>query len=241
MACPFTMSMPSPTARLPANPAAVCLLPSWRQDRCFQAVASEMKPLRDRVPGQGSPIISTCVGSLRASKWTCAVTPRWPRRTSSGNRARPPAMKSASRQRSGILKAIRHGDDIELDFPLKPEEEVEAPAGLLAALGISPGTSARTRSIISWKWTPRPRCAEWLPDFRRLATVPVRGVIVTSKSRRSPIRFLFSRFFALIWSEMRPGDGLCPLLPGRLLAEAAGQDGSWHSRHPARGGVVKVR
>ena len=39
--------------------------------------------------------------------------------------------------RSGILKAVRHGDDIELDFPLKPEEAAEAPPGLLEALGIS--------------------------------------------------------------------------------------------------------
>ena len=29
--------------------------------------------------------------------------------------------------RSGILKAIRHGEDIELDFPLKPEVNAAAP------------------------------------------------------------------------------------------------------------------
>jgi len=36
------------------NPAAVCLLPSWRQDRWLQAVASRDEPLRDRVPGQAA-------------------------------------------------------------------------------------------------------------------------------------------------------------------------------------------
>src|SRR6476660_7648152 len=30
--------------------------------------------------------------------------------------------------RSGILKAIRTGSEIELDFPVKPEEAAEAPA-----------------------------------------------------------------------------------------------------------------
>src|SRR5689334_21128676 len=39
--------------------------------------------------------------------------------------------------RSGILKASRQGDDIELDFPLEPEVAVEAPAGLLESLGVS--------------------------------------------------------------------------------------------------------
>src|SRR5262249_34466227 len=39
--------------------------------------------------------------------------------------------------RSGILKAIRHGGDIELDFPLKPEAAAQAPLGLLEALGVS--------------------------------------------------------------------------------------------------------
>src|SRR3954449_11733145 len=39
--------------------------------------------------------------------------------------------------RSGILKATRHNDHIELDFPLKPEEETEASPGLLQSLGIT--------------------------------------------------------------------------------------------------------
>src|SRR5207244_3953409 len=40
--------------------------------------------------------------------------------------------------KSGVLKARRARDDIELDFPLKPEQAAPAPLGLAAALGVGP-------------------------------------------------------------------------------------------------------
>ena len=39
--------------------------------------------------------------------------------------------------KSGILKAVLQGQDIELDFPLKPEEPADPPVNLLKALGVS--------------------------------------------------------------------------------------------------------
>ncbi len=39
--------------------------------------------------------------------------------------------------RSGVLKAIRRGGDIEIDFPAEPEVPAEPPGNLLAALGVT--------------------------------------------------------------------------------------------------------
>src|SRR5688572_15956149 len=39
--------------------------------------------------------------------------------------------------RSGLLRATRSGDEIELDFPLIPEEPAPEPPGLAEALGVT--------------------------------------------------------------------------------------------------------
>jgi predicted PhzF superfamily epimerase YddE/YHI9 len=58
--------------------------------------------------------------------------------------------------KSGILKAIRQGNHIELDFPLKAEQAVQAPPGLLEALGVSAKYVGKNNSTISWKSSLRP-------------------------------------------------------------------------------------
>ena len=47
--------------------------------------------------------------------------------------------------KSGVLKAEHRGEDIELDFPLKPEEPAPAPPGLLEALAVSPSYVGRNQ------------------------------------------------------------------------------------------------
>jgi len=45
------------------NPAAVCLLPIWKENGWLQAVAREMNLIRDGRSLSSSQIISTCAGS----------------------------------------------------------------------------------------------------------------------------------------------------------------------------------
>ena len=93
------------------------------------------------------------------------------------------------------MKAIRHGDNIELDFPLKPEEEAETPPGLLQALGISAQYVGKNQFDYLVEVESEAILRQISPDFKRLATVPVRGTIVTSRSADSRFDFV-SRFFA---------------------------------------------
>src|ERR1700720_1537265 len=163
------------------NPAAVCLLSSWKEDRWLQAVAREMNlsetaflvkqpdhfDLRWFTP---TVEVDLCGHATLASAHIL-----WQQGQATGNEIR-------FSTRSGILKAIRHGDDIELDFPLKPEEEAEAPPGLLQALGISAKYVGKNQFDYLVEVESEAALRGISPDFKRLATVPVRGIIVTSKS-----------------------------------------------------------
>src|SRR5262249_36765439 len=118
------------------NPAAVCLLPSWKEDGWLQAVAREMNlsetaflvkqpahiDLRWFTP---TVEVALCGHATLASAHIL-----WQQDQGTGDEIR-------FSTRSSILKAIRHGDNIELDFPLRPAAAATAPPGLLEALGIS--------------------------------------------------------------------------------------------------------
>jgi len=97
--------------------------------------------------------------------------------------------------RSGILKAVREGDEILLDFPLKPEEPTEAPPGLLEALAVSAKYIGRNQFDYLVELESEAVLRGLAPDFRRLANVQARGVIVTSRSADPRFDFV-SRFFA---------------------------------------------
>jgi PhzF family phenazine biosynthesis protein len=176
------------------NPAAVCLLPSWKEDRWLQAVAREMNlsetaflvkqpdhfDLRWFTP---TVEVDLCGHATLASAHVL-----WQQGQITDDEIR-------FSTRSGVLKAIRHGDDIELDFPLKPEEAVQAPPGLLEALGVSATYVGKNQFDYLVEVESEAALRGIAPDFKRLATVPVRGIIVTSTSADPRFDFM-SRFFA---------------------------------------------
>src|SRR6266536_3458883 len=81
--------------------------------------------------------------------------------------------------RSGLLTATRRGDWIHLDFPLMPVTAVDAPPGLSEALGVTPCYVGRSRFDILVQVESESIVRDLEPDFRQLATVDARGVIVT--------------------------------------------------------------
>src|SRR5262245_60293688 len=118
------------------NPAAVCLLSSWREDGWLQAVAQEMNlaetaflvrrpddfDLRWFTP---KVEVDLCGHATLASAHIL-----WQQGHTADDEIR-------FSTKSGLLRAIRDEENIELDFPLTPEEVAEAPPDLLPALGIS--------------------------------------------------------------------------------------------------------
>jgi PhzF family phenazine biosynthesis protein len=222
------------------NPAAVCLLPSWKTDSWLQAVAREMNlsetaflvtqpdhfDLRWFTP---KVEVDLCGHATLASAHIL-----WQQGQAAGDEIH-------FSTRSGILKAIRHGDDIELDFPLKPEEPAQAPAGLLEALGVSAIYVGKNQFDYLVEVESEAALRGIAPDFKRLVAVPVRGIIVTSTSADPRFDFV-SRFFAPgagIDEDPVTGSAHCCL--GDFWRKRLNKSEFMAFQASARGGVVKVR
>jgi PhzF family phenazine biosynthesis protein len=222
------------------NPAAVCLLPAWKEDRWLQAVAREMNlsetaflvkkadafELRWFTP---TVEVDLCGHATLASAHIL-----WQQGHARGD-------DICFSTRSGILKASRHGDDIELDFPVKPEEAAPAPPGLLEALGASARYIGKNQFDYLVEVESEVTLRSLAPDFKQLATVPARGVIVTSTSADPRFDFV-SRFFAPasgINEDPVTGSAHCCL--GDFWRKRLGKTEFVAFQASGRGGVVKVR
>jgi predicted PhzF superfamily epimerase YddE/YHI9 len=222
------------------NPAAVCLLDGPRDDGWLQRVAAEMNlsetafllPKGDSFRLRWfTPTVEVdlCGHATVASAHVLWETNRLPL-------DRPARFLS----RSGPLSAVRRGDEIELDFPVKVAEPCPAPTGLAEALGATPRWVGRNKFDYLVELESDAAVRGLKPDFARLATLPVRGVIVTAKSDTAGADFV-SRFFAPqsgVAEDPVTGSAHCALGPfwrDRLgRAELTGYQAS------ARGGTVGV-
>jgi PhzF family phenazine biosynthesis protein len=143
--------------------------------------------------------------------------------------------------RSGILKATHQEQDIELDFPLKPEETAQPPPGLMEALGVSSKYFGKNQFDYLVEVESETVLRSMAPDFRRLAALPVRGIIVTSRSADPKFDFA-SRFFApAAGIDEDPVTGSAHCCLGDFWRKRLGKSDFVAFQASARGGVVKVR
>lgn len=223
------------------NPAAVCLLAEPRDDRWLQCVAGEMnlsetafllpaKDVYDLRWFTPQSEVDLCGHATLASAhvlWQEGL-------------ARPGSTIRFS-TRSGILKAVRSGEYIELDFPLEADEPVEAPDHLLPALGVSAKYVGKNRFDYLVEVESEDALRKASPDFRLLATVPCRGIIVTSRSSNPRFDFM-SRFFApALGVDEDPVCGSAHCCLGPYWAKRFGKSELMAYQASARGGVVRVR
>ena len=96
---------------------------------------------------------------------------------------------------SGELTAAPSGRVIELDFPSRPPSEVEAPAGLVDALGVTPSWIGRDLDDYIVLLADEAAVIACDPDFAALRAVETRGVIITAPAAGDQVDFV-SRFFA---------------------------------------------
>jgi len=97
---------------------------------------------------------------------------------------------------SGLLQARQVDGLIELDFPATPPEDCKTPDGLLEALGLESSIYVgRSRFDYLVEVESEDIVKSLAPDFAKLRSLGVRGVMVTARSDDSQFDFV-SRFFA---------------------------------------------
>jgi PhzF family phenazine biosynthesis protein len=221
------------------NPAAVCILDRERDAAWMQNVAKEMNLsetafLLPNGDGFGLRWFTPAVEVALCGHATLASAHAlWEERV----------LESDARFHtlSGLLTASRNGDLIELDFPAKAEEPAEAPPLLIESLGVKPVYVGRNQFDYLIEVATEDELRALDPDHARLRTIPVRGVIVTSRS--SDPRFDFvSRFFAPgsgVDEDPVTGSAHCALTP--YWSKKLGKSEMTAYQASARGGVVHVR
>jgi predicted PhzF superfamily epimerase YddE/YHI9 len=181
------------------NPAAVCVLPkpgntAWMQKVAMEMNLSETAFLVKQTDGYDlrwftpSVEVDLCGHATLASAHAL-----W----ESGQLE---AQEQARfHTRSGLLTAERNGDWIEMDFPVKVAVAAEPPPGLIESLG-APAKYVGKNLFDYLVEVEESDLLKMLPDHGQLRKIPVRGVIVTSRSSNPEFDFV-SRFFA-------PGSGI---------------------------------
>jgi PhzF family phenazine biosynthesis protein len=222
------------------NPAAVCILPEPREDAWLQAVASEMNLsetafLTKETPGcrlrwfTPSVEVALCGHATLASAhvlWSEDLV--------------APDETIRFQTLSGLLTARRKGDEIELDFPLEPDEPIGPPANLGQALGVPLKYVGKNRFDYLVEVDSVVTLRKMTPDFKLLATVTNRGVIVTAKYD-GPYDFA-SRFFAPgVGIDEDPVTGSAHCCLGAYWRRQLGKSEFLAFQASARGGVVRVR
>ena len=223
------------------NPAAVCVLPSPRDDEWMRAVAGEMNLAETAFlnpEGDGYRLrwltptveVDLCGHATLASAHVLWETG-----------ALPVTQTARFQSRSGLLTAQRRGKLIELDFPATPPVQAEPPAGLIQALGVKPVWIGKSRFDYLVEVGSEAAVRDAKPDHGALSWLGARGVMVTAKAAGDGFDFV-SRFFAPgsgIAEDSVTGSAHCALAPhwgGKLgKKEMIGHQIS------ARGGVVHTR
>jgi predicted PhzF superfamily epimerase YddE/YHI9 len=140
--------------------------------------------------------------------------------------------------RSGELTAARAGDQIELDFPAEPPVACELPAQL-EFLG-PVGWSGKNR--MDWFVTvpTAARVRELAPDFAEIASMGMRGLIVTAADEGGEFDFVSRCFFPQsgVAEDSVTGSAHCAL--AAYWSQQLGKEEMVGYQASERGGVVSV-
>jgi PhzF family phenazine biosynthesis protein len=224
------------------NPAAVCVLAEAGDDAWMQRVACEMNLSETAfLHPQGGDFslrwftpateVDLCGHATLASAHVL-----W----EEGHLA--PDRPARFHTRSGLLTATRDGDWISMDFPATLAQPADPLDGLLAALGL---TSAIWVGKNQWDYLieldSEAAVRALAPDFGKLARIPARGVIATSRSATPGYDFV-SRFFGpAVGINEDPVTGSAHSTLAPYWAERLSKTEMTGYQASARGGVIRVR
>jgi PhzF family phenazine biosynthesis protein len=174
------------------NPAAVCPLESWLSDTLMQQIAMENNlaetaffirnenrfDLRWFTP---EVEVDLCGHATLATAFVLFHLQHFP------------GSVLAFNSRSGLLRVIKNGDFLTLDFPLDAPVKAVAPIGLIDGMGLHPLEVYRGKTDYMLVYSGPEEIENLKPDMAKIAVGDIRGIIATAPGR--DVDFV-SRFFA---------------------------------------------
>lgn len=193
------------------NPAGVCLLDQWLEDRIMQSIAEENNlsetaflvnigrsyELRWFTP---KVEVDLCGHATLASAFAIFEF------------VDPQASRVSFLTKSGMLSVERQGDLLTMDFPARSPEPLEPEPDLSDMLGIRPSHVLKSRDLLV-VCEEEEQVRHLAPDLARIATLDCLGVIMTAKGRHCDF---VSRFFAPragVPEDPVTGSAHCTLVP----------------------------
>ena len=224
------------------NPAAVCVLKEAPEEKWMRDVAREMNLSETAfLTSQGDGAYSLRWFTPAVEVDLCGHATLAAAHVLWEDGHLPEGRQARFDTRSGRLTADRRGEWIELNFPAKVAARVEAPPELLPALGL-PRAKFAGRNAFDYllEADSEETVRALTPNLSTLRKLPVRGVIVTSRSSRPEFDFV-SRFFAPgAGVDEDPVTGSAHTALGPYWAEILGKDDFTAYQASPRGGVVRV-
>lgn len=195
------------------NPAAVCFLDKWIDDKTLQGIAAENNlsetaflvkndtgfDLRWFTP---TVEVALCGHATLASAFVLFECRGW-----SG-----PAVRFQTRYSGELVVTCKDGL-YEMDFPARPVHGIDPPAGLLEALGVKEGKVFGSAEDLLVVLGNEKTVRDIAPDMAKLGEIECRGLIVTARGERCDF---VSRFFAPrvgVPEDPVTGSAHCVLIP----------------------------
>ena len=195
------------------NPAAVCMLDTWIDDRQLQSIAAENNLSETAFLVRNddgfdlrwfTPIteVALCGHATLASAFVLFVCQEWPNEN----------IKFQTRK-SGQLTVAKRGDLLEMDFPSRPAHNRTPPVGLKEALRVVPKEILGSAEDLLVVLDSEKAVRGVQPAFGLLDRVECRGAIITARGDQSDF---VSRFFAPrvgVPEDPVTGSAHCVLIP----------------------------
>ncbi|HZD41863.1 MAG TPA: PhzF family phenazine biosynthesis protein [Terriglobales bacterium] len=193
------------------NPAAVCPLEDWLSDDLLQSIAEEnnLSETAFYVGRNGAYELRWFTPSKEVDLCGHATLAAAHVLFEAG---RLEESRVTFQSRSGPLRVFREGGVLTLDFPARPAVRCEVPPLMTDGLGAMPRECYRAMDYMA-VFESEDVIRGLAPDFRRLQSLDLRGVIVTSAGKTSDF---VSRFFAPnygIDEDPVTGSAHCTLAP----------------------------
>jgi PhzF family phenazine biosynthesis protein len=195
------------------NPAAVCILDQWIDDRLLQSIASENNLSETAFlvqTGNGfdlrwfTPVteVALCGHATLASAFVLFVCRGWLDEN----------IRFQTRKSGQLIVSKRDGL-LDMDFPSRPAHKRTLPAGLKEALGVAPKEILGSAEDLLVVLDSEKAVRDVQPDFDALNRVECRGAAITARGDQSDF---VSRFFAPrvgVPEDPVTGSAHCVLIP----------------------------